>query len=175
MRRAIIENKHLSGFPDEGPLKLEVYTEENGHVSEGVLIGSRETWYPVIDGVPRLLRGGMRPEWSEFADRHNLPRADSHEENDNRDVAGQSKTTETFSDKWRRFQDYGMEASHQAFLFDWYCKKLGMNSVTELESFYGSKRRILEVGPGSGFNSRYMAEHSKGEVFAVDLTVIRAL
>ena len=40
----------------------------------------------------------------------------------------------------------------------------------ELISFYASRRRVLEVGPGSGFNTRFIAQHCPGEVFAVDIS-----
>jgi SAM-dependent methyltransferase len=85
--------------------------------------------------------------------------------------AEQALTNTTFSDKWRRFRDYGLLPAHQEFLFDWYTKKLGLPSVDALREFYRTKERILEVGPGSGFNTRFMAEAcTQGVVFAADIS-----
>jgi SAM-dependent methyltransferase len=63
-----------------------------------------------------------------------------------------------------------MEPGHQEFLFDWYCKKLGLANLAELKAFYRGKNLILEVGPGSGFNTRFMAEHTRGTVIAADIS-----
>jgi len=85
-------------------------------------------------------------------------------------AAEQLKTNVTFSDKWRRFRNYGLETAHGEFLFGWYCQKLGVPDVESLKAFYRGKRMVLEVGPGSGFNTRFIAEHCPGTVFAVDVS-----
>ena len=64
------------------------------------------------------------------------------------EASEQAKTNKTFSDKWRRFKQYGLEPEHKEFLFGWYCKKLGVPDLDALKAFYGSKKRVLEVGPG---------------------------
>jgi SAM-dependent methyltransferase len=126
------------------PLRLEAGEERDGHVIKGVLREERGARYPVVDGVPCLLCGGG--------------------------AESQQATNVTFSDKWRRFRRYGLEPAHQEFLQSWYVKKLGLNSVDDLPAFYRDRSRILEVGPGSGFNARYMAEHTQGQVFAADIS-----
>ncbi len=150
------------------PLALEVYEERDGHVVEGVLREPGGYWYPVTAGVPCLLRGGMRPAHAEFRQRHGLPAV----ADEARSAAAESQlaTTTTFSDKWRRFRNYGMEGGHQQFLFGWYCRKLGLADLPALEAFYGRKQCILECGPGSGFNSRFMAQHAGGTVVALDIS-----
>ena len=45
-----------------------------------------------------------------------------------------------------------------------------MNNVEELKAFYRAKSRILEVGPGSGFNTKFMAENCPGSVYALDVS-----
>ena len=42
--------------------------------------------------------------------------------------------------------------------------------MDDLRAFYHKRRRILEVGPGSGFNARFMAENCMGEVYALDIS-----
>ncbi|MBP2434215.1 class I SAM-dependent methyltransferase [Bradyrhizobium elkanii] len=148
-------------------LELRSYTSENDHVLEGALIGKDGRWFPILNGVPSFLTGILQQDLSEFAKRHDLPLQEA--------IAGpaavdQAKTNETFSDKWRRFKNYGFEESHKEFLFDWYCKKLNFPTVEELRGFYSSRRRILECGPGSGFNTRFMSESTDGKVFALDIS-----
>ena len=149
-------------------LRLEVFSHNDGHVIEGVLYADDGVWYPICSGVPCFLVGELRPDFSDFAQRRNLPPMATG------DVvardAEQKLTNITFSDKWRRFKRYGLEPEHQDFLFEWYRKKLGLGTAQELEEFYAGFNRILEVGPGSGFNTRFMAQHCGGTVYSVDIS-----
>lgn len=149
-------------------LRLEPLSWEGDQIMEGVLWEPDGYWYPVLDGVPFLLRGALRPACEEFRVKHGLPRLD--DQSASAEKLSQLKTSESFSDKWRRFQRYGLEPEHQEFLYSWYCRKLGFEDVRELREFYASKRAILEVGPGSGFNSRYMAGCTEGAVVAIDIS-----
>lgn len=169
MRRKAIEEGLLHGFDASRTLALESFSERDGHVMEGVVRGA-DDWFPIVEGVPRLLRGALRADVAEFAREHGLEPPAGVATGGSTDPQGQKKTNVTFSDKWRRFQNYGMQEDHRGFLFEWYCKKLGLSSQSDLEAFYGGKRMILEVGPGSGFNTRFMAEHCRGEVFAADIS-----
>lgn len=169
MRTNQLENLRAVG-PHAGlPLSLKVYKSKGDHVLEGVLTASADAvWYPVIDGVPCFLRGPLRPNFLDFAERHGLP--PSPEDKGRLAADKQAKTTETFSDKWRRFKSYGLEPQHREFLFGWYCKKFGLSTQENLKGFYRNRRRVLEVGPGSGFNTRFIAENCRGQVFALDVS-----
>lgn len=162
-RLAAFQPSHL-----RGPLSLRVFAERDGHVMEGALVATDGGWAPILDGVPCFLNGVLQPDLSAFATRHGLaplPSAAGRLE-----ASDQAKTNETFSDKWRRFKTYGLEPQHQDFLFGWYCKKFGLSSREDLVAFYAKRRRVLECGPGSGFNTRFIAEHCPGEVFALDVS-----
>ncbi|MDA7946915.1 MAG: methyltransferase domain-containing protein [Hyphomicrobiaceae bacterium] len=149
-------------------LRLEVFARDaDGQVKEGVLHGPDGRWYPIIDGVPCFLTGILQPDFTEFAKRHDLPLQETTAHNA---AEEQAKTNTTFSDKWRRFKNYGLEPKHQKFLLGWYCEKFGLNDLDELTKFHARRHRILECGPGSGFNSRFMAEHCPGTVFALDVS-----
>ena len=148
--------------------KLRIFKEADGQIVEGVIETSSGQWYPIIDGVPCFLTGPMQPDLTAFAKKHDLPQATSGA---TRAAASeQALTNQTFSDKWRRFKNYGHEAAHQEFLFGWYCKKLGVPDVDALKAFYRGKSRVLEVGPGSGFNTKFIAENCPGDVFALDVS-----
>lgn len=164
MRERIL--KYLCGY-SKG-LELSVFKLEDDHIIEGLLKEQDGFWYPIIKGVPCFLRGRLRPDLKWFQEMHNLPAVDDEVESVG--AEDQLLTNTTFSDKWLRFRNYGLEPSHQKFLFDWYCKKLGLESIDELKVFYKSKEFILEIGPGSGFNSKFMAENTQGHVFSVDIS-----
>ena len=150
------------------PLRLEAFEQDRDHVIEGALHGVDGAWYPVIDGLPCFLTGSLRPDLGAFCARHGLVVPTDAAES--RAAADQAKTTATFSDKWRRFTSYGLAPEHEAFLFGWYAKKFGLASREDLPGFYAGCDRVLEVGPGSGFNTRFIANHCRGEVFALDIS-----
>lgn len=167
MRSSLIPEMQPVGL-DTDSLELEVFQEaEDGHIIEGVLRTKGDQWFPIMDGVPSFLQGVLQQDLSAFASRNGLEtiRTEARAE-----AAEQAKTNETFSDKWRRFKNYGIEPAHEDFLFGWYCKKLGLDTQEDLKAFYRSKKRILECGPGSGFNARFMARHCPGEVTALDIS-----
>jgi SAM-dependent methyltransferase len=152
-------NGHFIGF------ELTVGTEAGGHVVDGYLRRGDE-WYPIIGGVPCFLRGALSPNLREFARRHGLPVPDD----DDRSTSSQKKTSNTFSFKWSNFQNYGHTQREQDFLFAWYRRKFGLREQDDLANFYAHRNYVLEVGPGSGFNTCFIAEHCKGKVFAVDIS-----
>lgn len=149
-------------------LELTTFLTDGAHVIEGVLRSADGYWIPILKGVPLFLDGAVGPDLDAFAARHGLPpRLSNGRAATSQD---QAKTTGTFSDKWSRFRRYGLEPAHKEFLFGWYCKKLGVDTIEDLKRFYRGQRRILECGPGSGFNTRFMAENSPGHVFALDIS-----
>jgi SAM-dependent methyltransferase len=147
---------------------LTAFVQEHDHVIEGVLKSTDGHWFPIIKGVPSFLTGTMRLDLAEFCKRHGI---ELPTDAPSRPEAGdQARTNKTFSDKWSKFKQYGLEPEHREFLFGWYCKKLGVPDLAALKAFYAKRQRVLEVGPGSGFNTRFIAENCPGEVFALDVS-----
>ena len=160
--------RYLRGPQGQG-LRLEVFEEADDWIAEGVLHSEQSSWFPIVHGVPCFLQGSLRPDFSAFAARrglHNNVEPGASVSN----ALEQGRTNVTFSDKWRRFKHYGLEPSHEEFLFGWYQRKLGLSCKAELEEFYRSHDKILEVGPGSGFNSKFIASNTDGVVFAADIS-----
>jgi SAM-dependent methyltransferase len=148
---------------------LQVFSQSGEHIEEGLWQAGPERWIPITGGVPCFLSEALRPDFTDFCQRHGLTlcmRVDRSSQPAN----DQALTAVTFSDKWSRFRNYGLDPNHKSFLFDWYCKKLGKASQDELKAFYRKQDLILEVGPGSGFNTRFMAEHTAGTVIAADIS-----
>lgn len=149
------------------PLTVETFVTEGDHIIEGVLKAADGRWVPIIEGVPSFLTGVLQQDLSDFAAKHGLV---LHATQARAAASEQAKTNETFSDKWTRFKNYGLEPQHQEFLYGWFMKKFNLGSLEELKAFHAKRKRILECGPGSGFNARFMAEQTAGEVFALDIS-----
>jgi SAM-dependent methyltransferase len=150
-------------------LEVIAFEEAGPHVMEGLLRAVENgTWYPILRGVPSFLIGPLRPDMRDFCARHGLEiPMDSQS---NLSAIQQAKTTKTFSDKWSRFKTYGLVPAHQKFLFQWYYKKFGLKDHESLIAFYQDRERVLEVGSGSGFNTRFIAQHCRGAVYALDIS-----
>ena len=141
---------------------IESFVETADDIYEGLLIFP-EGWVPIIAGVPIFVDADI----GDFPARWGLDETRRLALSTSLD---QHETSKTFSDKWSRFTAYGFMDAHREFLFGWYAKKLGLKTQEDLDAFYRAKSRILEVGPGSGFNTRYMAEVCSGEVVSVDVS-----
>ena len=147
--------------------EIEVSRSDADHILDGRIIYGSGRIVPIVDGVPSFLTGLAQRGFFNFPVRCSVP----HQTRGTLDAASeQDKTNETFSDKWRRFKNYGLEPQHEEFLFGWYCKKFGLATREDLQNFYAKRSRVLECGSGSGFNTKFIAENCPGEVFALDIS-----
>jgi SAM-dependent methyltransferase len=168
MRRWILPLLARSGsYELSTDFELVVSREDAEQVLEGYL-RQGEDWYPIENGVPCFLRGAARPDQHDFAERHDLP-APKNQATSPASL-DQKFTARTFSFKWTQFQRYGDTPEERKFLFGWYRRKFGLNEDADLSTFYAGRELVLEVGPGSGFNTKYIAEHCKGRVIAADIS-----
>lgn len=166
MRASSISHFRLAHRGNQ-PLTVEAFVTDGDQIVEGVLKAADGRWIPIINGVPSFLTGVLQQDLSAFAQKHGLT---LHATQARAAASEQAKTNETFSDKWTRFKNYGLEPQHQEFLYGWFMKKFNLATIEELKAFHAKRKRILECGPGSGFNSRFMAEQTSGEVFALDIS-----
>lgn len=166
MRTNSVPHFRPAGFADQ-PLRVETFVTEGDQIVEGVLRAADGRWFPILNGVPSFLTGVLQQDLAAFAAKHGLT---LHPTQARAAASEQAKTNETFSDKWTRFKNYGLEPQHQEFLYGWFMKKFNLPDLEALKAFHARRKRILECGPGSGFNSRFMAEQTSGEVFALDIS-----
>jgi SAM-dependent methyltransferase len=146
--------------------ELAAFTETDGHVMDGYLRQGAD-WYPIENGVPCFLRGALRPDLHEFTTRHGLSHTSDPSSHPR---SSQRHTADTFSYKWSHFRRYGDTPEEQDFLFGWYRRKFGLAADADLGSFYADRQLVLEVGPGSGFNTRYIAQCCRGKIIAADIS-----
>jgi SAM-dependent methyltransferase len=154
-----------------GSLNIQAFTGSDDDVNEGILLCGCDRWYPIMGGIPRLIWGRFRQDYSEFLSRHrfDVSKYAAPAELDTLTTGNQVK--ETFSTIWDRFPNFGINDSPKQDFYDkWMAQKLGMASNSELYSFINTKTAILEVGIGSGQKLKMMAEHTNGKVVGIDLT-----
>jgi len=152
-------------------LHLETFGGSEEEVCEGILLCQCQRWYPIIDGVPRLLWGQHRGDYSDFVLKHHLGNERYLQSVDLYPATTKNQVRKSFTTIWDKFPNFGInDAKKGAFYDGWMAQKLGLNSAGELYSFLSAKENILEVGIGSGQKLKMMAEHTKGRVVGIDLT-----
>ena len=143
MKRSLLE--HVVCPSDRGPLTLAGAVDQDGEILEGRLICAAGHAYPVTGGVPRLL--------------------------DPERLADEAQQTQaSFSEKWRRIPDHGIEAASRQFYVDWYLERYGFGSLEGLRAFLAGKRYVLDAGTGTGRDALLYGQHTQGQVFALDLS-----
>lgn len=156
------------------PLELEALETAGDEIVRGILRGEAAYWYPVVDGVPRLLVGTLRKHDEEFRQVYGLPACpdpDPVPGATGGDDAGKVKTRETFDPKWEQFAGFAVGKPDQEAMYDaWYAAKLGVASVDELRAFLATQDHILEVGPGAGQKLRMTAQACPGMVVGADIS-----
>jgi ubiquinone/menaquinone biosynthesis C-methylase UbiE/uncharacterized protein YbaR (Trm112 family) len=119
--------------------------QDAGEITSASLVCSKGHSFPVTGGIPRLL---SQDELSE----------------------AQKETQDSFGQKWSRIPDYGYEAKTKEFHLNWYLQRYGWGNLVSLIDFLSTKQFILDAGTGLGRDVKLYAEHTKGQVFGVDIS-----
>jgi len=107
------------------PLQLKVSKEDaDGNVIEGKCFNSDHE-YPIWGGIPRFVMT---------------------------EDSGQKQTEESFGYKWQQLSSYESLDMHDATR-QWLVQRYGFESPDEMKNYFGSRKRILDAGCGSGFSS----------------------
>ncbi|CAN1209695.1 Methyltransferase type 11 domain-containing protein [Tumidithrix helvetica PCC 7403] len=169
MRQEVFQNLKIPVSSEK--VDFRCFQKDREQVIEGAFL-TDDYWYPIVKGVPCFLQGLLRPNFTWFQEKYSLVKL--VESSLSGAESEQLLTNTTFSDKWSRFRTYGLEQPHQEFLYSWYCKKLGVSTIDDLKKFYRQFQTVLEIGPGSGFNTKFIAEtiaeNPEAKVFAVDVS-----
>jgi uncharacterized protein YbaR (Trm112 family)/ubiquinone/menaquinone biosynthesis C-methylase UbiE len=156
----------------KGDLTLKSFEGSDKEIVNGVLTCDKcQKWYPIIDGLPRMLWGENRGEYLDFVSHyeHDISKYSFVSERSNRTTTKQ-EVKNTFTTIWDKFPEFGIDDPAKSKFYDkWMAQKLGLDSVNDLYSFISSKSLILEVGVGSGQKLKMMAEHTEGKVVGFDL------
>ena len=159
-------------------LTLEAF-KESEQIDEGLLTCSCGQWFPIIRGVPRMLLGALRPDFSAFQKKHSrlLPKLAATVAS----ARQKAYTRKSFSLEWKAYAKYGWEgrgedreisddlfkASRQERLWSHTVRTFWRKTLLKPEEVKG--KLVLDVGVGNG---RYaQACHDAGaEVIGIDLS-----
>jgi len=153
-------------------LDITIFEGSETEISEGILLCQCHIWYPIMNGIPRMLWGKYREDYTNFLSRHKREVNKYLKAEDFKKTTTRKQVQVTFSTIWDKFPNFGInDAKKEAFYDVWMAQKLGLSSTNELYSYLSPKKKILEVGIGSGQKLKMMAEHTKGRVIGIDLTL----
>lgn len=155
-------------------LTIESFENSNEEILNGILLCKCQKWYPIIDGLPRILFGKHRGDYSEFVSQYKqelqkisataIPGPSGK-------ITTKPEVRSTFTTIWDKFPRFGIDdTKKEEFYNKWMVQKLGLSSIDDLYSFISSKGVISEVGVGSGQKLKMMAEHTDGKVVGLDLS-----
>lgn len=111
-------------------LSLHVELGQQEDVLSGTLLANDGTKYSIRNGIPRLVTS-MDKE--------------------------QLQTSDSFGFKWKKLDTYDTK-EFKDFAAKWYLKKYGFVSLDEWAASFSNKKRILDIGCGSGFSSSLILE-----------------
>jgi SAM-dependent methyltransferase len=141
MKRSLVE---LLRDPATGSkLTLSDAQPAEGEVASGTLTAADGTRYPIVGGVPDMVR------------------RDKFEE-------GQAATVESFSWKWKKAQHY--RESTIGHYTQWYLDRYGFGSEQKLAALLKGKQRILDAGTAHGRDAAMYARNASATVFGVDIS-----
>lgn len=162
MKTTFVRHLDTSG----GEWRIEAFERRGDEIWSGVIVNGKGIQYPIINGIPRLLRG----EWlaqclaqhPEFIRQHPVYFSDSQLNSSAKTVSPDEvlklKTVKNFSYQWRRFDKMlpAYEANHRLYFHP-----------RGKEFFAG--RLGLDAGCGTGRHVYYAAKYG-AEMVAIDLS-----
>lgn len=154
------------------PFELTVFETEGEHITAGLLL-SKERWYPIIGGIPRILLNELKEnllqtrhaffqqymeklpahikeEWQKAIDR--IPDLDAF-------IRHQKKTAESFAYEWKYIYQENDFEKHNFFHF--------LSPYVQEADLHGKK--TLDIGCGSGRFTKWAALSGAEVSFGTDL------
>jgi SAM-dependent methyltransferase/uncharacterized protein YbaR (Trm112 family) len=146
-------------------LELEVFSSAS---RDGLLSCRRNHWYPVIKGLPKILVGELRGDYSDFVASH----PDWFSTRDimsiqKLDERGESKQVqETFREKWMTKDTMGVSDSspYKKFMRKWMLRKYGWKNESGFKKVLNGRRLILDAGAGLGREVINLAKAAKQSI-----------
>jgi ubiquinone/menaquinone biosynthesis C-methylase UbiE/uncharacterized protein YbaR (Trm112 family) len=135
----------------DSKLKSETFSVERG---DGILYCKAGHWYPIDRGLPRMLVGKLRGDYSEFIRLYDDLLAKRQLRRNERclEGGGSRQVQEVFGEKWTSKDTVGIAESsgYSSFMRGWMLEKYGWHNESGLRSAMTDKRMILDAGTGLG-------------------------
>jgi SAM-dependent methyltransferase/uncharacterized protein YbaR (Trm112 family) len=150
---------------------------QNGTIPDGALVATTECWYPIMDGIPRLLEKQGRII-SKFAEcygeqirRAGLFLARKESEDPSTSSTNLEQVQQSFGFKWNSQPLWGMRDGSAEVTKEWMLKKYGWKEEAHFRDCIRKRKVILDAGTGLGREIVHFAEaNSEAFVFGMDLS-----
>lgn len=83
---------------------------------------------------------------------------------------GQRQTAMVYTEKWKRWPDYGYDEASRRFREEWHIRRYGWKDHECLGKFLEGKAMVLDAGTGLGGYLELYASKTEGQVFGVDIS-----
>jgi ubiquinone/menaquinone biosynthesis C-methylase UbiE len=130
---------------DKEPFEIQASSVDGQEILEGTLTCRSGHSYPILRGVPRLLRPDLL-------------------------TSAVQQIQESFGHKWLRIPNFGYDETSRRMYVNWYLERYGFGNLDGLRNFLADKRTILDAGTGLGRDARLYGENAPGQVFALDIS-----
>jgi len=125
-------------------------------------------YYPIINGLPKMLLGGLRPSDSDFLERYRgmVPRGLLPMDDNSRERSESRQVQETFREKWALKDTIGVSDSspYKTFMRRWMLSKYGWRDETRFNSSMRRRKLILDAGAGIGRETINLARAAKKSI-----------
>lgn len=152
-----------------GALRLEVY-DEPAEIESGLLTCACGAWFPVLNGIPRMLLGELRGDYTDFVKRWQPQVAGKAVDA----PAGDKKSTQdSFSAKWVTLAPgFGFDRPGIREFYDlWFRQKLDILDPEQFRAFFRGRTWLIDAGCGAGGKVETMARmNPDAEVVGLDLS-----
>jgi uncharacterized protein YbaR (Trm112 family)/SAM-dependent methyltransferase len=164
------------------PLKLDVFVPGDRIGREGMLVcPGCDSWYPITNGIPRLLVPGPLRNDKAFLTRwkERLKRSRTKALRPKTKISAtaaqavqtQAQVQSVFEFKWKRQADWGIKNQSAQFMENWVMAKYGWNSAADYQRYIQRHRILLDAGCGLGREAIRMAKaHPQGAVVGLELS-----
>jgi ubiquinone/menaquinone biosynthesis C-methylase UbiE/uncharacterized protein YbaR (Trm112 family) len=132
-------------------LRLHILSEQR---KDGVLRCPRKHAYPIINGLPKILVGGLESDYAQFLSRYREELASEnmvfYSEANGRAESRQDQ--DTFREKWTSKDTMGVSSSspYKAFMRKWMLEKYGWKNEAGFAEGLRGRQLILDAGAGLG-------------------------
>jgi len=143
-------------------LELQVLSRER---KDGILLCRNDHWYPVEAGLPRILVGGLRGDYSAFAKRYRSQVTLKHvKRGELRERAESRQVQDAFSEKWRSKDTIGISDSSpfKNLMRRWMLQKYGWRDESGFKKAIAGRKLILDAGTGLGREVINIAKAAEG-------------
>ena len=146
-------------------LQLEILSPK---LKDGVFFCKNNHWYPITNGLPRILTGELRGNYSDFIKSYDKwfasRESSSMEQSGEREESKQVQ--ETFREKWMTKDTMGISDSspYKRFMRSWMLRKYGWESESKFEKALSNRRMILDAGTGLGREVINLAKAAKQSI-----------